>query len=150
MVMMVSSGCGCWCGSSWVSSLNILSNVLEDVLQSRLHECPSTLVLRLFLYPHDFSILVLLDLSGDIPEGEGTQLLDSADGDVILAFLGSCILDIVVDLAWAEENLPDFVISHDILVHVSNDSLESESLLELLDVWASVFKSEELLGRDHN
>ena len=124
--------------------------LLEEVAHARLHKEPSTLVLGLLLYPFDLSVGVTLQGWLDVAEGEGSDLLKSYNSNVIDAALGTLSLEIVVNLTRAEQHLLDLRIRYEISRGLLDDSLESESLLELLDLGVSSTVLEELLGDGHD
>ena len=90
----------------------------------------------LLLAPDNLSFGVLLQLILQGNEWEWSQLLKSQDGNVILAQLLALIIQIVVDLARAEDHLAsrgrlDFCLG--------DHSVESIARRELLNVRAGIF-----------
>lgn len=120
----------------------------QNVVESGHHVVPVALVFVFFLHPHDLCVLVLLNLRDNESEGEGTELFNPDDGDVVSLFLDPCCIKIIEDLAGTENDPLYFVVAHKALVCFRNDSLESQTLLELFQTRRSVLESQEFLGGD--
>ena len=127
-----------------------LAHLAKQVAEAGLHEGPSALVLRLFLYPFDLSVAVTLKRWLDVSEGEWGNLLDSYDSDILDATLGSLSLEVVVDLTTAEEHFLDLAVSNHLSGCLLNDSLESEANFEIFYLRASSTILQELLGDWNN
>jgi len=124
--------------------------LLELIAEARLAERPCALVLGFLLSPSKRSVLVFLKGRLEMSEGEGSELLNSDDSNILDTSLGSLVLKVVVDLTRAEDNLANGGIVHQIGGSVRQDLLESESLLEFFEVRVGISQLEELLGSDHN
>lgn len=122
----------------------------EQVTHAGFDERPSALILRLFLRPHNAGILVALEVCLHGLEREWSQLLDSYNRDVLNTTLCALRLKIIVDLATAEDNASDFVISDEILALIVNDLLESQSLAEIFDVRTSCSELQEFFRRNND
>lgn len=62
-----------------------------------------------FLAPEDFSVGVSAEFAHDKVEGEGSELFDAHDGDLVVEFfLFAHGVEVVVDLATAEHEALDF------------------------------------------
>ena len=85
------------------------------------------MVLRFLLYPHDLGVLIEFDLGNDALEREWTQLFDSQYGDVIPLHLLSGLLQVVVHLPTAENDSLHLIRGHQLLVLVTDHSLETKS-----------------------
>src|SRR4051812_22208432 len=76
----------------------------EDVQQARRHVRAGAHVPRLLLDPQDLAqVRVARDLLQDLGLGEGVEQLDAGDRDVLLALARGVALEVVVDLARAED-----------------------------------------------
>lgn len=127
-----------------------MTHVSELVPESTLNELPSTLVLRLLLGPLDFSIRVSRQGLRNRSEGEWRDLLDSDDGNIVDASLGSFGIQVVEDLSRAENDLFNLVIGSHICAVFINGSLESETLSKVFDVRVGSLELQEFLGCDDN
>lgn len=120
-------------------------DTFQEVSEAGLDERVGTLVLWFFLGPHDLSILVSFQGALDTSEWEWSQLFDSNDGDVIRVTFGPFGFQVVVDLATAEDNLSNLVISDHFFAGIVDNLDESQTLSEFLDFGASLSQFEEFL-----
>jgi len=141
-------------GRNFTSSVGNFSGFvtesLELVTKTGLGERPDTLVLGLLLAPGDLSIFVLVEGSLDGSEGEGRDLLNSYNSNILDSSLGSLGLEVVVDLTRAVNNLADAGVGNQFSRTVINDLLEAETGLEVFKVGVGVSELEELLGGNDN
>lgn len=91
-------------GSEGVSTV-VVHRLLGQEFEPGTDEAPSALVLMLLLGPDDLGVRVLGEDFLDLRLGEGSELLDSDDGDVlsnkwwyIEFFLLLCVLELVEEL----------------------------------------------------
>jgi len=131
---------GVW-RTACVANLTLL--VLERlhlVAESRLSKWPNTVVFVFFLWPANWGVFVLLEWLLECVERPGGKLLNSHDGNVFDSELLSLINQVVVDLASAVDNLANLVSSHQVLVVIIDDALESCALGEIFDVGSRTSK----------
>ena len=120
-------------------------DAFHEVSEAWLYEREGTLVFWFFLGPHDLGILVSFKGALNTSEWEWSQLFDSNDCDVIRSTFGPFGLQVVVDLATAEDNLSNLVISDHFFAGIVDNFDESQTLSEFLDVRASLSQFEEFL-----
>lgn len=124
--------------------------VLQDAADARLEEGPATSVLGLFLAPNNFGVLVVLGhFSAEGVEGEGRQLFNSHDGDVILLQLFSLSLQVIIDLTRAENDLLNLLVV-DLIILLGNDALELSATQEILHFRMDFPHFKHLFGRNNN
>ena len=121
-------------------------HVLEEVAEARFNEGEGTLILWLFLYPFDGGVGVAGQRRLNVAEWEGSKLLETDDGNIVDAALLSLSLEIVVDLATAEEDLLDLRVGNHLGGGLFDDSLESETDFKVFNVGGSTAEFEKLLG----
>ena len=147
MLLSIASGRG---GGDWATcKLNrrrFVAHLSKQVANTRLNEEPGTLVLGLFLHPLNLGVLVASKVRLHVAEWEGSQLLQSHDGDVLDSTFISLIFEVVVDLARTEKNFLDLVIGDEVCCSVGDDSLETQSNLKLFDVGVSSTILQQFLG----
>lgn len=87
------SDTGTWCPSSVLDVFaGMVFSIPENCLQSRLYKAPGPGVERLLLRPNDLlHVGVFIQLIADLRPGEGVQLLDADDGNVV-DFVGLTML----------------------------------------------------------
>jgi len=147
----VTSGCRGTNGPSSIRDIGLnVSAVFEVGAEARLNELPSSGILWLFLGPDLRGVDEALGCRSKRPEGEGSELLDTNDGDIVDGSLLPGGFKVVEDLSRTIHNFPDFLVSHQGLMSVVEDPLEAETGLELVDVGASSSELEELLRGDHD
>lgn len=127
-----------------------MAHLSKQVAHARLNEEPGTLVLWLFLHPRNFGVLVASKVWLHVAEWERSKLLQSHDGNVLDSTLISLCLEVIVDLARAEDDLLDLVIGDKVCGSVGDYPLEAKSDLKLFDVRVSSTILEQLLGDGHN
>ena len=118
----------------------------EEGAEAGVDETPSTLILRLFLDPGHGGVSVTSKGWLDISVGEGSELLESDDGDIVDSTLLSVRFEVVIHLSTAINDLTDFVISYKFGRWVLNDSLESETDIEFFDLRVGTTELKKLLG----
>lgn len=134
-------------GSASIADLCICSvQVLECISDSGLDIEPATSILWLLLHPSDGSVLVRLEVRDESLEWEGAQTFNSKNGHIVSASLLPLLLQVVVHLAGAQENLGHLISWKKVWVLVLNHWLESLAIKEVFGGRASAFKSEKLLG----
>lgn len=101
--------------------------------ESRLDEGPGALILGLLLEPGDAGVLVALEGGLDGAEGEGGELLEPDNGDVLDASLVPFTLEFVVDLAAAVDDLLDLIVSDQVCSRILKDPLEPKPGLEVVE-----------------
>lgn len=126
-----------------------MAHFLEQVAEARFHERPWALVLGLLLDPLHRGVSVASKRFLDRTEGEGGNLLNSNDSDVLDSTLSPLGLEIVEDLSTAKDDLFDLGVGDHILSLLFNDSLEPETCLELAKFRASSTELQEFLGDGH-
>lgn len=108
-------------------------SLLNEVgTESRLNELPAPSVLWLLLSPALGGVLVLLSHGPQSSEGEGRELFNSNDGDVVDSTLGPGCLEVIVNLTSAVDDLANLVISNEVSAHIIDGSLEAEAGFEVL------------------
>ena len=105
MQVRVTHGWRSGCSAAGVAELLPVEHVFVDVM---LHEEPGALVLRLVLAPDDVGrVRVLLQLGREGLVREGVELLNTDDGNVGGLLLGTCLDEVVIDLARADDDALD-------------------------------------------
>ena len=122
--------------------IRIVVHLRKEIVEARLNEGPSSLVLGLLLYPFNCSVGVSGQRRLDISEWEGSKLLDTDDSDVFDTTFGSFCFEIVVDLSTAEEDLSDLIVRYQIGGCLLNHSLEPKTDFEIFNfrVGTTVFQ----------
>lgn len=149
------------CGSchDWSSSVgefivldvgSLTFHILKNVSHSWLNVKPSTSVLWFFLSPGDCGILVCSEVRDESLEWEWTQALKSQNSYVIITILYSLRFEIIVDLAWAENDFSDLWWLDEVWMHVWKYRSESSLPSEIFNVWASCFESKKFLWSNNN
>src|SRR4051795_76723 len=88
-----------------------LERAREDVQQPRRHVGARAHVARLLLHPRDLAqVRVARDLLEDLLLRERVQQLDARDRDAVLALARGVALEVVVDLAGAEDEALDLLL----------------------------------------
>lgn len=128
----------------------LLAHVSEQVAHAWLHKRPATLVLWLFLRPHDLRVLIAVKLFLKNPEREWRQLLKSDDGDVLNVLFGALLLQIIIDLAAAEHDSADLVVRDHVFALVTDHLQESQARAEVLNVRTRRFVLQQFLRGNHN
>ena len=128
----------------------LVAHLSQLVAETRLHKAESTLVLWFFLSPHDLGVLVSVEGTLDVSEGEWRELLNSDDGNILDSSLGSLVLEVVVDLARAVDDLADGSIVDKIGGGVVEHFLVTQTLLEVIEVRVGVSQLEQLLGGNND
>lgn len=131
----------------------VVLSVVEQGLNARLSEAPSTGVERLLLGPDDgLGVGVLVKVLLELLPGEGVQLLNAGEGDVVDVVLGTVLVESGPDLTTAENdsvNLLTRLENASLVLRVGDDPLEASVLAsELLDVAAGQRVSEQGLGEE--
>src|SRR5262245_49177437 len=86
------------------------ADMVEHPFEVRLDEAPGAHVLRLLLAPYHLSVLEAAKLMDQGAGGEGIKLLDSEQIDVVQPALLALIVEIVIDLAGADDHAADGII----------------------------------------
>lgn len=151
MNFTVTCGGRSWCDSSSIGDLNLASNTLENTLNFRVSVCPVTLVLRLFLHPLDaLCVFILLKLILNLIPGERWKLLYSDDCNIIFIFLGTCGINVIVNLTRAKNNLFNLISWDKGLAIIWEDLMERFVFTKVLKVGVSLSKLQQLLWRGYN
>jgi hypothetical protein len=131
----------------------VVVSVVEQGLNARLSEAPGTSVERLLLSPDDgLGVGVLVKVLLELLPGEGVQLLNAGEGDVVDVVLGTVLVESSPDLTTAENdsvNLLTRLENASLVLRVGDDPLEASVLpSELLDVAAGQRVSQQRLGEE--
>lgn len=131
----------------------VVLGVVEQGLNARLSEAPGTGVERLLLGPDDgLGVGVLVKVLLELLPGEGVQLLNASEGDVVDVVLGTVLVESSPDLTAAENdsvNLLTGLENASLVLRVGDDPLEASVLTsEFLDVAAGQRVSEQRLGEE--
>lgn len=122
---------------------------------TRLDVVPSSHVLWLFLDPHDTAgldtvtmvhVLVFYQLLQNLVKGEGGQLFQAHDGDVVQTETIALGGQLVVDFTGAE-NKPVNVLGCDCRIALRDDSQKFSVAGELLDIRNAILMSQQILRR---
>ena len=114
----------------------VVLGLVEQGLQARLGERPSTGVKRLFLAPDDgLGVGVRIQVLLQLLPGEGVELLNTGDGSSLDAIVGPVLVQRSVDLTGTENDAVDgFGVVDGVAVFwVGDDPLELRVSSELLD-----------------
>lgn len=127
---------------------------VEQSLDARLSVAPSTSVERLLLRPDDgLGVRVLVEVLAELLPGEGVELLDTGDGNVVDLVVGAVLVKTGIDLARAEDDAVNLLGSLDLarlVGWVGDDPLELGLANELLNVGAGERMTEESLGEEED
>lgn len=124
-------------------------NALKRRSKAWLNEGPWASVFAFFLRPSDLSVLVEVKLFNDRCEGEGWKLLHSNDCEILLTKLLSFSEQIVVDLAWTENDLTN-ISGIDFLICFTDDSLEALTRGKIFQIRTCISQLQKFFGRNHN
>lgn len=127
---------------------------VEQSLDARLSVAPGTSVERLLLRPDDgLGVRVLVEVLAELLPGEGVELLDAGDGNVVDLVVGAVLVKTGIDLARAEDDAVNLLGSLDLarlVGWVGDDPLELGLANELLNVGAGERMTEESLGEEED
>jgi hypothetical protein len=102
--------------------------LVQQCLDTRLREAPSTSIERLFLSPDDvFGVGIAVQIVADLRPWEWMQLLNASDGGSTVANFSAVFRQSDVDLSRAQNNALDFVVGINIVGFVTfvwDDPLE--------------------------
>ena len=131
----------------------VVLRLVEERLNTRLGETPCARVERLFLSPNDgLGVGVVVEVVLELLPGEGVELLDAGDGDVIDVVVGAVFVEGGVDLAGAEDDAVDLLGGLDAaggVLGVRDDPLEGGAGVgKVLDVGAGDWVAKEGLGEE--
>lgn len=131
----------------------VVLSVVEQGLNTRLGEAPGTSVERLLLGPDDgLGVGVLVKVLLELLPGEGVQLLNAGEGDVVNVVLGTVLVESSPDLTTAENdsvNLLTRLENASLVLRVGDNPLEASVLTsELFNVATGQRVSEQGLGEE--
>lgn len=134
-----------WCCSCWISS-NVNNCLIpfksfQNIIKSWLNKCPCTLVFRLFLNPHYFSILIFFHFILNLLKWEWTYLFNSTYSNIIFRFVLTSLIQIVINLSRTENNSFNFRWIYQINTIIRNYFFKSQRFSKVFNIWASVFES---------
>src|SRR5262245_43889952 len=86
------------------------ADMVEHPFEVRLDEAPGAHVLRLLLAPYHLSVLEAAKLVDQGAGGEGVKLLDPEQIDVVQPALLALVVEIVIDLAGADDHAADGIV----------------------------------------
>ena len=131
----------------------VVLGLVEQGLNARLRETPGTSVERLLLAPDDgLGVGVLVEVLAELLPGEGVELLDTGEGDVVDLVVGAVLVQGGVDLTRAQDdtlNLLGLLDVAGLVLGVSNHGAEaSVRASEVLDAGAGDRVTQERLGEE--
>lgn len=124
----------------------MMLRLIQQRLDPRLREAPCARIQRLLLAPDDrLGVLVHVEIFFQLGPGEGVELLDAGNGDVVEFVLGTVFVELDVGLAGAEDHAVDFVGGGDgvVMFGVLDDPLEVGVAREVFDGGAGERVAEE-------
>lgn len=115
------------------------------------NDASTYLVLMFFLNPLNLGVRVLVDLVLDEVEWERTDLLHAYEGDVrLLIAIGTSFLELVVDLAGAEQELLDVRLIVLGCSAIRNNSLEVGAFHHVVETALGLRMPEKALGGEYD
>lgn len=128
--------------------------LVEQRLDTRLGVAPGTRVQRLLLGPDDrLGVGVQVEVLAQLFPGEGVELFDAGDGDVVDVVVGAVLVQGGVDLPRAEDDAVDLVVRLDgagLVRRVGDNPLELRVAGEFFDAGARQRMAEERLGEEED
>lgn len=128
--------------------------VVEKSLKTRLGVRPGTSVEGLLLGPDDgLGVGVLVEVLTELLPGEGVELLDTSDGDVVDLVVLAVLEESGIDLTSAENDTLNLLGGLDLtslVSRVGKDPAEVSVVSELLDVGTSNGVTQERLGEEND
>jgi hypothetical protein len=131
----------------------MMLSLIKQCLNSRLSERPSAGIEGFFLTPDDgFGVRVLVEILLKLLPGEGIELLDTGDGRVFDALIGTVLVESSINLSSAKDDTVNLVgvVDGVTVLWVRDDPLELGITSELLDRRAGERMAEERLGEEEN
>lgn len=127
--------------------------LVEQGLDTGLREAPGTRVERLLLAPDDrLGVGVLVQVLAELLPGEGVELLDTREGDVVDLVVRAVLVQGSVDLTRAEDDTVDLLGALDgagLVLRVGKKGAEASLRAgEVLDAGAGDGVAEEGLGEE--
>lgn len=127
--------------------------LVQKGLQAGLRERPGTGVKRLLLAPHDgLGVGVLVEVLLQLLPREGVELLNAGDGSILVALVGTVLVERGVDLAGTQDDAVDRlgVVDAVAVLWVGDDPLELRVSSELLNRGTGQRVAEKRLGEEQN
>lgn len=122
-----------------MSSVVVLS-VVKERLNTRLCEAPRSRIEWLFLRPHNvLRVRIRIEIVLQLLPGEGVQLLEARDRNIVELVLGAVVRKRRVHLASAEDHARDLVARFDfagLMSGIFDDPLEMRVVGELVNAGA--------------
>ena len=131
----------------------VVVGVVQESLDARLSEAPSTGVERLLLGPDDgLGVRVHVEVLLELLPGEGVELLNAGEGNVVDLVVRTVLVESGPDLTRAEDHTVDLLRGLDgtsLMLGIRDDPLELRILPgELLNVGAGERVTQESLGEE--
>lgn len=132
----------------------VVLSLIEQRLDTRLREGPSTSVQRLLLSPDNgLGIGVAVEVLLELLPWEGVELLDSCDGHIIDLVVGTVLVQSGVNLTRANDDSINFLTCLDITTlmrWILDNPLELRVADKVLNVGASKRVTQKRLGKEDN
>ena len=131
----------------------VVVGLVEEGFDAGLDEAPGAGVEGLLLAPDDgLGVGVVVEVVLELLPGEGVELLDAGEGDVVDLVVGAVLVEGGVDLAGAEDDAVDLLGGLDAaggVLGVRDDPLEGGAGVgKVLDVGAGDWVAKEGLGEE--
>lgn len=131
----------------------VMLRIVQQRLDTRLHETPGARVERLLLRPHHgLGVGVHVEVLLELGPGERVELLDARQRDVVELLGGAVLVQRRVDLAGAEDHAVDFLGRRDRgpVLRVRDDPAEVRVFGEVFNVGACERVAEEGFGEEED